>query len=184
MLFPLVSFRSLDRRVGLHVPVQVAGTGDFGPDDADRRTFRIGAQNAHDPCPDPDLDTAGYDSLLGLAGTLGVEDFEREAVLLENAGALADIGNRRIPQSALADRNLQCVLPERGRACQRKRSDTGKPKRGRDHGAFPSCGFVVEPCDRRRAFSPQRQGGWRTCGIRAYGSARSSSARDWRSAPG
>ena len=123
---PIGIVQRLDRRVGLHVPIQVAGTGDLGADDADRRALRIGAQNPHDACPDPDLDAAGDHGLLGLAGALGIEDFERQAVLLENTGALADIGYRRIPQSALADRNLQRVLPECRRTCQCKRGDTAQ----------------------------------------------------------
>src|SRR5437870_6416733 len=38
----------LDRRVGLHIPEQVAGAGDLGADDAHRRALRIGAEHAHE----------------------------------------------------------------------------------------------------------------------------------------
>jgi hypothetical protein len=54
--------------------------------------MRTGAQ--------PDVDRAGNDDLHRLAASLGIEDVEIEAVLLEYAGLLAKLGDRPLPAAA------------------------------------------------------------------------------------
>ena len=45
-----------------------------------------------------------------LGAALGVEQFERQAVLLEDALVLAELGDRLLPAAALADGDLQVVV--------------------------------------------------------------------------
>ncbi len=106
----------LDRRIRLHVPVQIAGASGLGADDAHRRAFGIGAEHAHDTRGDADIDAAGDDRLLRLAGALRVDHLKHEAVLLEDAGALADLRHRGVPIAALADGELHGVF---GGSCLR-----------------------------------------------------------------
>ena len=49
---------------------------------------------------------------------LGEQDFELEAVLLENAAALAELGDAGVPRATLRDRHLEHILSQRltGRA--------------------------------------------------------------------
>ena len=56
------------------------------------------------PDGDADVDAARDHRLLRLAAALRPQDLEHEAVLLEDAGALADLGDRRVPVAALARR--------------------------------------------------------------------------------
>jgi hypothetical protein len=53
---------------------------------------------------------------MGLWTALGVQDFDRNAALGENAGALAEFGDRRIPLAPLGDRDLQGIRQWPGRA--------------------------------------------------------------------
>ena len=63
----------------------------------------------------PMIDAAGNHGLLRLAGAVGVDDLELQAVLLEDAGALADFGDRSVPVAALADRQLDLVVAPKRR---------------------------------------------------------------------
>src|SRR5262249_8345401 len=100
----------LDRGIGLHVPEQVAGASDLRADDAHGCAFGEGAEHAHDADADADVDAAGDHGLLRLAGALGIEQLEREAVLLEDAPAIPDLGDASVPQPALPDREPQRLL--------------------------------------------------------------------------
>src|ERR1700746_4167427 len=102
--------------------------------------LEIAGQRPHDPDAHANVDTAGEYRLLGLTAALGVEDLQRHAVLLEDAGALADVGNRSIPQSALADRESERVL-RKGRRARSHRCNhqyESEPPRKLGHGRFPS----------------------------------------------
>ena len=52
----------------------------------------------------------GDDDLDRLAAALGIEDIEREAVLLEDAGVLSKLGDEGLADAARADRKLELVL--------------------------------------------------------------------------
>jgi len=56
---------------------------------------------------------------------LDVKDLEIEPVLLENAAALAELGNAGVPGAALRDCDLQCLL---------RAGDTPPARHDREHG--------------------------------------------------
>jgi len=60
--------------------------------------------------PHPDIDAAREHRLQRLGAALGVEQLQRQAMLLEDACALAELGYRGIPIAALANRELQHIL--------------------------------------------------------------------------
>ena len=61
------------------------------------------------PTANPDIGAAGDHRLQGLARARGVEDLELDAVLLEDAGLVAEMGDRGVPIAALADGELELV---------------------------------------------------------------------------
>src|SRR5262249_13989874 len=71
--------------------------------------------------PDADVDAAGDDRLHRLAAAVGIENLEIEPVLLEDAGALADVGNAAVPVVGRTDRELERVVGAR-----RAREDDGQ----------------------------------------------------------
>ena len=75
---------------------------------------------------DPDIDAAGENDLDGLAASLGVEQFEGETVLLEDAGILAELGHALLPAAALPDRDLERILRARSAVQQEQGQDGGK----------------------------------------------------------
>ena len=107
---PSVSFSDLIGEVAGHVPVEIGRAGRLRADDAHRRALRVRRQHAHDARRDADVDAAGDHGLLRLAAALRPEDLEHEAVLLEDAGTLADFRDRRVPVAALPGRDLERVL--------------------------------------------------------------------------
>src|SRR5262249_41156409 len=80
----------------------------------------------HHAHADPDIHAAGDHRLLGLARALGVEDVERESVLLEDAAALAELRHRGVPQRALADRDLERLLRRKLAGCHGTQDGSGK----------------------------------------------------------
>ena len=126
-----------DRRGRLHVPEEVAAARHLGADDAQRRALRIGAEHAEHAGGRAELDAAGDHRLLGLAAALGIEDVEHDAVLLEDAAALAELGDRGIPQPALADRDAQRVVGAHRR---------GERKRGQQHAKHSIRIAALLPC--------------------------------------
>ena len=128
----------LDRRIRLHIPVEVIGAGRLGADHAHRRALRIGAEHAHHAGGDADIDAARNHRLLGLARAIGVDDLQLQAVFLEDAGELADFGHRGVPVAALADRQFHLVLRAGGghsEQCQRRKCGR---ERGRERLVFSS----------------------------------------------
>src|SRR5262249_10542057 len=90
-----------------------------------------------------DLRAVGDDGLLGLAAAVGVEDIEREIVLLEVAGGVADLGDESLADAAAADGDLQAVLGEHPLGRERsERKHCDQPAR---HGSPPGR----RRCDRR-----------------------------------
>src|SRR5262249_5143563 len=57
-----------------------------------------------------DVHAAGDHRLVGLGTALRVEELEREPALAVDAGALAKLGNCRVPLAALRDRDLEHLL--------------------------------------------------------------------------
>jgi hypothetical protein len=87
-------------RSGDDPPEDLSRSGGARPDDAYGRALAVGAQAAEQSRAEPDVDRAGDDHLQRLAAALGVEDVEVEAMLLEDAGLLAELGDRTLPAAA------------------------------------------------------------------------------------
>src|SRR5262249_31762216 len=87
-----------------------------------RRTLSVGAHGTLGADRDTDIGRTGDHRLQRLARARGVQEFELEVVLLEDAGLAAKMGNCGVPVATLADGELQLVL--RGR-----RSSGGKQRR-------------------------------------------------------
>ena len=102
--------QALDRRIRLHVPIEIAGAGEGRRQDADRRAFGERAHDAGDADADADIGRAGDDSLHGFTGALRADSLDDEVVLLEDAGILAERRRLVFPIVDLADRELERVL--------------------------------------------------------------------------
>src|SRR5207244_3274451 len=94
---------------------------------------------------------------------LGIEDVELEPVLLEDAGALAEIGGGAVPDAALAYGELELVGRLRGRAQRRQRRDHDHALECSSHALLPSARRVMHRPTRlsplrrcARAFVPGR----------------------------
>src|SRR5262249_57679979 len=116
---------ALDGRVRPHIPIEVPCPGEIHPDHADGRALGIGAQNRGGADPDREIGGAGNDRLQGLAPAGGAEDVEDDAMLFEDAGALAEPRRIDRPQPKLPDCNLERLL--------RRRARDGKRDRSREH---------------------------------------------------
>jgi hypothetical protein len=79
-------------------------------DDAHRRALGVGAHDAERAGGEADVGTARDHGLLRLPAPLGVEQLQLEPVLLEEAGARAELRHGRVPIALLADGELQFVL--------------------------------------------------------------------------
>ena len=69
---------------------------------------------ADTPAGDRNIDAAGDHRLDRFRACRRIEDIEIEAVLLENAAALAEFGNAGIPGAFLRDGHLERVVGGRG----------------------------------------------------------------------
>ena len=76
---------------------------------------------------DADVDAAGEHDLDGLTAALGVEHVEREAMLLEDAGVLAEFRHALLPAAALPDRDLERILRGRGAMQEHQQQGGGQP---------------------------------------------------------
>jgi hypothetical protein len=110
----------LNRRVGAHIPEQIAGACRLGADDAQRRASGEGTDRAQSAAGDSDLGAARQHGLQSLAAALGVKNIQFQIVFAENPGALAEFRHRRIPVAFLPDRELQTVGGS-GAATERQR---------------------------------------------------------------
>ena len=110
--------QAFDLGIGLHVPVQVAGAGERRRQDAHRRALGEGAHDAGGADAGADIGRAGDHRLDGFAGALRADILQHQAVLLEDAGVLAERRRLVFPVVDLADRELERVLGGR-RACRR-----------------------------------------------------------------
>src|SRR5262249_56619254 len=104
-------------------------------DDPNGRPLGDHAEGSKEARGDADLGTVRDDSLLGLATAVGIEDIEREIVLLEVAGVIANLGDERLANAAAADGDLQTVLGER--ALGRERGERERCDQPARHGSPP-----------------------------------------------
>ena len=100
----------LDRRIRLHVPVEIAGAGEGRQQHAHRRALGEGAHHARDADARAEIGRARHHRLNGLARALRAERLDLEIVLLEDAGVLAERRRLVLPVVDLPDRDLQRVL--------------------------------------------------------------------------
>src|SRR5262249_47974118 len=120
-----------------------------GPDQADRGAFGEGAHRTHGAGCDADVHAARYHCLLGFAAALRVKKLETQSVPLENAGALADLGERGGPIASLPDRQFQTVFSVCG-TCQRDGTQ------GRDFGeSYIPCSHRFSSSRRSRSLMLQ-----------------------------
>ncbi len=75
---------------------------------------------------DADIDAARDHDLDRLAASLRVEGFEHEAVLLEDAGVLAELRDALLPAAALADGDLERILGAGTRVKSEEREREGE----------------------------------------------------------
>jgi hypothetical protein len=114
----------LDRRIRHHEPVGVRRADHGAADDPHRRALGKTADGGFDAAAAGDIHAARNHGLMGLRTALGVQDLDREATLGENAGALAEFGDRRIPLPPLRDRDPEGIGGSgRGERRQHGRSD-------------------------------------------------------------
>ena len=130
---PLRLLHVAQRRVGGDVIELVVRAGERRADGAHRRALRIGAEHRVRAGADADIDARRDDRLQGLAAALRVEHVEHEAVLLEDAGVLAKLGDALLPAAALPDRDLERVLRGRGGAQAGQQDGGGHDLGEREH---------------------------------------------------
>ena len=123
-----------DRRSGGHVPVEVAGAGDARRDDPHRGALGERSHHRAGPRRDPDVDAAGDHRLHRLPAPVGIEELQIDAVVAEDAGALADRGDAGVPVAGRADRELErfrrlgCAWRSRARHCDQRRRHRHVPR--------------------------------------------------------
>ena len=110
---PSASFIVLTGEIGHHVIELLVGAGERGANAAQRRTLEESAEQRVGAEPDADVDAVGDHRLQRLGAALGVEQFQRQAVLLEDALVLAEVGDGLLPAAALADGDLEVVVGPR-----------------------------------------------------------------------
>src|SRR5690242_15504386 len=92
--------------------------------------------------PDAEVDARRDHRLERLAAALRVEHLERQAMLLEEAGVLAELRDALLPAAALADRDLERVVGAgRGRKRQQHSDRQHPPDPGCRHRALPRVSF-------------------------------------------
>src|SRR5262249_28753677 len=95
-----------------------------------------GAHHARNADAGSEIGRARHHCLDGLAGALGAERFDLEAVLLEDACGLAERRRLVLPIVDLADRDLERVLRGGGRR-ERYRERKRRDSRRQSHRFFP-----------------------------------------------
>ena len=110
MFSAVASFRALDFRIRLDVPVQIAGAGERGRKNAHRRTLGEGAHHAGCTDAGADIGAARDHRLNGLSRALRAGVFKHQTMFLEDAGILAERGRLVFPIVDLSDDDLERVL--------------------------------------------------------------------------
>src|SRR5712671_1889800 len=104
---------ALDRRACRDIPEDLAAAGIRAADDPDRRAFGKYPDGAKKARGHADLGAVRDHRLLGFAATVGIEDVEREVVLAEQPGIVANLGDEGLTNAAAADCDLEPVLRRR-----------------------------------------------------------------------
>src|SRR5262245_995528 len=119
----------LERRIRLHVPIEIAGSGEGRQQDVHRRAARESAHDAGDANAGAEIGAAGDDGLHGLARALGADIVQHQVMLLEDAGVLAERRRLVLPVVDLADRDLELILRERrSEREQRNQREHARPR--------------------------------------------------------
>jgi len=103
----------LERRIGRHIPEQIGRADHLAADQAKRRALGVSADRARYADAGCEVQAAANHRLLGLGAARGEQDLKLQAVSLEDAGALAEFGDARIPQATLWNRDADLFLAER-----------------------------------------------------------------------
>ena len=106
-----------------------------------------GAERAEKSVGNADLRAVGDDDLLGLAAALGIKDVERQPMLLEDAGVLAQLRHEGLADAACADGDLEMILCAHAASAKYdgNRGQAGHPTR-RSHPASPNPTGVMPRC--------------------------------------
>ena len=111
----------LDRRIRLHVPVEVAGAGEGRQQDAHRRAaLRTRASRRRRRRRRRDRREPEITAWMVSPAPCVPNDLDLEIVLLEDAGVLAERRRLVLPVVDLADRDLQRVLRRSRRGAERE----------------------------------------------------------------
>ena len=119
--------------------------------------MRIGAPLANAPMRaekadlTADVGGSGNDDLDRLAAALRVENVEFDAVLLEDAGVLAQLRHEGFADAAAALRELETILRLRGWCGREDRGDSHADERSRPMHAMPPQALVAAKLARSAA---------------------------------
>jgi hypothetical protein len=124
----------LDRRTGRHVPIEIGRPDHLAADDADRRALGKGADGGRDAGRSRDIHAAADHRLDRFRAGLDVENLEIEPMLLEDAAALAELGDAGVPGTTLRDGDPQRVF--RPGALARAGNHRERAKRGSERSLY------------------------------------------------
>ena len=110
MVFACRILDRADRGVRAHVPIEIMGAGRRIADRSHRRSLGERAHGAVGANAGADIDAARDHRLHGLAAPLREEEVEDEAMLLEDAGLLAERRRLVLPVVRRPDRELELIL--------------------------------------------------------------------------
>ncbi len=113
-----------------HEPVDVGLAGRFRAEDAQRRALGIASEHGRDADRHRDIDRSADDCAERLGAAADEQQVDVDAVLLEDAGAVADLGDGGVPCAALRHRHLQGILRPGGR---RGRTEERDDRRKQNH---------------------------------------------------
>ena len=132
----------LDRRVRLHIPVEIARAGERRQQDAHRRAALERAHRARDADAPAEIGRARDHRLDGLARALRAERFDLQIVLLEDAGVLAERRRLVLPVVDLA-RWRSSACPVRQPASRRARARSAPLRSSTVHHFLPPLFFFA-----------------------------------------
>jgi len=144
-----------DRRIGFDVPGDVAHPGEAAAEDPHRRALAERPHHADGADADPDVGGTGDHRLQRLPGALGAEVLQHEAVLLEDAGLLAEDRRLLRPRLHLSDRDFQRVVGARHVSTQQRAAER---REDRHRGAVRQAKACHKACHKARHNSCRQSG--------------------------